>query len=925
MPHPAKDRWDDHGTPLAEHGPCPGCGSTTEVGSHFDTAWCCACGWKGALQPAQRITEAVVAPGAWVTWGSSFGVVESVHTGPVPGARGPAVGTSAAPAARVRLHVPSRGAWAATEVCLAIPCSAVSTTAPLPIATGEAVVAGSFEDIRRKVRDAIKARIGALAGVDVYVWVVDIGSDWVVYEGSESCLYMSPYKVTAAGVELGVPVEVYQLTTYVTKTEPAAATESVDGRILASVGSDQGGGRIFRTQIIAVGASKNGRNYGRPVLEAAAGLYEGTRAYDHHRTDQEIATGTVAGLVGVYRNVAMGEHGLEADLHLLPSASHIGEMLDESLVNQAAGLAPLVGISHDVSALPGPVDPVTKLRDVAQIVAVNSADVVAVPAAGGRATRMVASLGGDTPNPATLHKEIHVNLKQLLALLRAATPAQRPTLLTEHAQFIEGLGMTADDVLALAVPVTESAPPPAAPVAPAPAAPVTESAAPVQTIARTSTMGRLLVSTAVAAAKLPDALVESVLGELPEAFTEAELETKVQAYARISEGLEKAGMRPSVPDVKVTGDERAKKIAAVDAMLAGNYREGYRSVKQAFVDVTGRSPRAFDEDFSRTIMQETIGAVLYDSARRATESLDSTSWAQILGDSITRRMVAEYSQPSLQSWRMVVNIGPPIADFRTQRITRMGGYGTLPTVLEGAPYQALTSAGDEEATYALAKKGGTEDYTLEMVANDDLRALQAIPRKLGQAASQTIYRHVWDQFAISVPTCTYDSVALFHASHANTTSTALSSTALEVSRKNMRKQAGYGDTANILSLAPKFLITVPDLEALAFELCTSAVAIPSGAPVGAASNIPNLHQGMTPVIIDYWSATTTTAWFLAADPAMCPTIEVGFYQGREDPELFTQSDPTVGSAFSADKVTWKVRHIYGSAPVDHRGLSRGNS
>ena len=872
----------------------------------------------------QRVTESVLAAGTWVTWRSSFGVVESVHTGPVPGARGPAVGTVAAPAARVRLYVPSRGAWTATEVCLAIPCSAVAATAPLPTVAAEAVVAGSFEDIRRKVRDAIKARIGALAGVDVYVWVVDIGADWVVYEGAESCLYMCPYKVTGAVVELGVPVEVYQLTTYVTKTEPAAVTESVDGRILASVGSDQGGGRIFRTQIIAVGASKNGRNYGRPVLEAAASLYEGTRAYDHHRTDQEIATGTVAGLVGVYRNVAMGEHGLEADLHLLPSASHIGEMLDESLVNQAAGLAPLVGISHDVSALPGPVDPVTKLREVAAIVAVNSADVVAVPAAGGRATRMVASLGGDTPTPHhPLPKENHVNLKQLLALLRAATPAQRPTLLTEHAQFIESLGMAADDVLGLAVPVTESTAPPAP--TPAAPAPVTEASAPVQTIARASAMGRLLVTTAVGQANLPAALVESVLGELHEAFTEAELDAKVQAFARISEGLEKAGMRPSVPDVKITGEERSKKVAALDAMLAGNYREGYRSVKQAFVDITGRAPRAFDEDFARTIMQETIGASLYDSARRSTESLDSTSWAQILGDSITRRMVAEYGQPSLQSWRQVVNIGPPITDFRTQRITRMGGYGTLPTVLEGAPYQPLTSAGDEEATYTLAKKGGTEDYTLEMIANDDLRALQAIPRKLGQAASQTIYRHVWDQFAVSVPTCTYDSVALFHASHSNTTATALSSTALEVSRKNMRKQAGYGDSANILSLTPKFLITVPDLEPLAYQLCMSAVAIPSGAPVGAASNTPNLHQGLQLIIVDYWSTTTTTAWFLSADPAMCPTIELGFYQGREEPELFSQTDPTVGSAFSADKVTWKVRHIYGSAPVDHRGLSRGNS
>jgi hypothetical protein len=36
---------------------------------------------------------------------------------------------------------------------------------------------------------------------------------------------------------------------------------------------------------------------------------------------------------------------------------------------------------------------------------------------------------------------------------------------------------------------------------------------------------------------------------------------------------------------------------------------------------------------------------------------------------------------------------------------------------------------------------------------------------------------------------------------------------------------------------------------------------------------------------------------------MCPTIEVGFYTQNSNPELFTQSDQTVGSMFNADKFT----------------------
>jgi hypothetical protein len=89
-----------------------------------------------------------------------------------------------------------------------------------------------------------------------------------------------------------------------------------------------------------------------------------------------------------------------------------------------------------------------------------------------------------------------------------------------------------------------------------------------------------------------------------------------------------------------------------------------------------------------------------------------------------------------------------------------------------------------------------------------------------------------------------------------------------------------------------------------------------------AANTPNLHQGLTPIRLDY--PASTTAWWTIADPNMVPTIEMGFYLGRQDPELFTQSDQTVGSMFNADKFTYKIRHAYNGAPLDFRGFVKGN-
>ena len=885
-----------------------------------------------------------VGTGAFVSWkasrGSARGRVVSIHTNSrVPGILHSVEGTKIAPAARVRLYAKSGKGWAPTETFVGLPTGSLTAIDALPEAVTEAV-AGSFDDIRAIVQDAIAERANTYGVVDCTCWVTDIGLDWVVYYVGDE-LYMLEYAIGADGaVTLGEPSEVFRVTMYVPAVEPAdeqssdvapvaspeapvasgdpAGTmmESVQhvttGRLLGAKGSGADGGRIFEVEVLKYGISENGRKYPAQVMKEATPLYEGAKAYDGHRTDQALRSSTVTGLVGSFRNARATESAIVAELHLLPSASAVGEMIDMSLVNQAAGLPPLVGISHDVLAESRQiVEGGRRLIEATKIVAVNSADVVANPAAGGIVTRMVA--GGIDTDTLTTYKEITLNLKQLLALLRITESVKRPALLVEYAVVLANAGLSGEDAIRMA----EAIEPPA-PVAPvAPIDRVTEAK-----IGRTSAMARLLVQTCVAEAKLDGRLCESVLLGLPEQFTEAELTTAVESYRRIAEGMEKVGLAPTVPAVEVTLDAHDAAIGRLDAMFAGDYSKGFRSLKEAYITITGGAPRWTDSDeFNRQILQESVD---FTAGKRLTESATTSTWGNILGDAITRRMVAEYAQPSLNTWRPLVSGIVPISDFRTQRIERMGGYGVLPGVNQGAPYQPLTTPGnDTEVTYALTKRGGTEDLTLETIANDDLRAVQRIPVKLGLAAAQTLFRFVFD--FLNSNANIFDSTALFVAGHNNTATTALSGANLSTARKNMRKQSAYGDTTNILSIVPRYLVVPPDLEELAFQLATSAVAMPSGAPVGAATNIPNLHQGIQPIVVDYFSATSATEWFLVADPSMVPTIELGFYQGQQDPALFVQSDPTVGSAFNADKITYKIRHIYSGAVVDYRGMYRGNT
>lgn len=768
----------------------------------------------------------------------------------------------------------------------------------------------TFDEVRQAVCDAIEDQLGVDQLPNAYTWVQDLATDWVVYRvdgvpDTEDGLYRCAYTIADDGTVTltGTPEQVH--VEYAPLTE---ARDHLSGRILEARGSDADGGRIFAVQIIERGTSRNGNRYPLSVLTEAAPLYEGAKSFDHHRTEAEHRTSSVAGLVGRWENVSTNFDGLEGELHVLPSRSDIAEAFDASLAAQENGGPPLIGVSHDVQAQTRRVtEGSRRLLEATKIVNVLSVDVVADPSAGGKALRMVAGgTGGTEP------QEGIMDLKQLLALLRDADDAKRAELLTEHADLIADWGL---DEAAITRILTETPLP--APPAPAPAPAAAENEPTEAEYAKDSIMGKQLVKTAVGDAGVgeqAEQVTEAIMARLPDRFTETQLTEAVENFASVMRLFESASLGPRVQHVGVAGDAYDRMVEGMDKFFSGDFSV-FHSFKQMYAAFTGSNPTSFGEDYNREILRESFGES-YDS--RLSESATTTTWSKALGDSITRRLVTEYNVPALQDWQAITSSVVPINDFRTQRIDRVGGYGTLPTVNEGAPYQPLTTPSDEEITYALSKKGGTEDLTLEVIANDDVRWISRIPTRLGLAAARTLHDAIFGILS-SNPNCSYDSTALFHANHSNTAAVALSYANYVSQRAAMRRQAGYGDTANILDLTPAILIVPPELEGIADQLVRGTNAPPATTP--GATNVPNLAQGTKLVVKGLLSDTND--WFLSADPAMVPTIEVGFYQGRRDPELFTQADGTVGSMFNADKMTIKIRHIWSYAVLDHRGFQRG--
>lgn len=314
------------------------------------------------------------------------------------------------------------------------------------------------------------------------------------------------------------------------------------------------------------------------------------------------------------------------------------------------------------------------------------------------------------------------------------------------------------------------------------------------------------------------------------------------------------------------------------------------SFKEAYVEITGdRYVTGRLANCDRVKMRESLG--------RFAEALDSTSWADALGNSITRRMQEVFTgQTNLQSWRKVASVGR-VSDFRTQERMRVGGYGNLPVVAESGAYNALASPSDDKATYAITKRGGTETVTREMILNDDVNAIRRIPVELSLAAGNTLYEFVFDFFR-SNPVI-YDGVALYHATHGNLFSAALDATAFAAHRMGMINQVRAG-SGKRLGVGPAAILVPFEQQEQAYNIFVRNQNLDK-------TYIQSINPEVIPV--SYW--TDANDWVTVADPMVLPVLEIAFLNGQEEPELFVQDMPNVGSMFSNDKLTYKIRHEYG--------------
>jgi len=246
---------------------------------------------------------------------------------------------------------------------------------------------------------------------------------------------------------------------------------------------------------------------------------------------------------------------------------------------------------------------------------------------------------------------------------------------------------------------------------------------------------RAMMREAISGSTLPPAAKEKLSVDFARRahFTEAEVRQAIREEAAYLARFVESGRVTGLGDLPriEAGESRAEKTSKMlDACFDPNDRS-VQSLRECYVAITGD--------------KRITGATHNCDRSLLREALDGATLGQVLGNAITRRMIADYNTTDiLDVWRNLAQV-VPVNDFRTQERLRWGGYGDLPAVAESGGYAALASPGDEKTTYAVSKFGGTEQITLEMIVNDDMSVVQQIPRKLARASCHRIVPFCFDE------------------------------------------------------------------------------------------------------------------------------------------------------------------------------------
>jgi ATP-dependent protease ClpP protease subunit len=277
----------------------------------------------------------------------------------------------------------------------------------------------------------------------------------------------------------------------------------------------------------------------------------------------------------------------------------------------------------------------------------------------------------------------------------------------------------------------------------------------------------------------------------------------------------------------------------------------------------------------------------------------------LLENTLNKTLQAAYAIAP-DTWSRFCKTGS-VSDFRANGRYRVGSFGNLDALSELGEFKNKSIPDGEKGSITATTKGNVINISRQAIINDDLAAFVGLADALGRAARRTIEADVYTLLAAN-PTMS-DGVALFHATHKNLAAagTAVTMAAMEAGRVAMASQLDVSGN-DYLDLRPAVWVGPMGYGGDARSV-NSAEYDPDTAN---KLQKPNVVRGLVRDVVDT-PRIANNNWYLFADAADAPVLEVAFLDGVSEPYL----EQEIG--FDVDGTRWKVRLDYGVAAIDWRG------
>lgn len=273
----------------------------------------------------------------------------------------------------------------------------------------------------------------------------------------------------------------------------------------------------------------------------------------------------------------------------------------------------------------------------------------------------------------------------------------------------------------------------------------------------------------------------------------------------------------------------------------------------------------------------------YDGPQKVTASnIGVVLRAAFATHNISNVLAATYGKYLLAGFEAVENVWEgislvrPLNDLKAVTGVRLDGGFVFDEVGNDGKLKSA-DAGDATRTLQAKTYGRISSITRTDIINDDLGALTAVPRRLGRGAALKFNQVFWAAFESS-------NSSYYQAA------TAAAGNALAIGSLETAYTA-YGSLTdpdgNPLGITPSILLVPKALGITANKIQTGNTLLASS--LGSTSSKvlepqANVLAGKFQIVESAYLSSTST-WWLCADPNDLPTMEVGFLNGQRAPTV----------------------------------------